>query len=193
MSWFEDNASTIGQIGGGIAGGVTTGGAGVGAGAGIGGFIGNLLGGPAPGVEFARQMEGNGWANDQWARDYGAWLKRYKPDTWASGDIWDNWPQPTPFRQAWNASGGVPLDANLKPFDAGAVAGSGSGTTGQTGKGGAAGPTVWYWPWQPNAFKLAGPLVMLAWAGIFIGVPLTVWALFFRRKRRKMRRVKRSV
>jgi len=162
-------------------------------GQGVTSFIGQLANGGSPGTEFWRQMQGNGWANDQWARDYAKWLETYKPATWASGDIWDNWPQPSPFRQAWDAAGGVPLDANLKPLGApsgsGSGAGGGSGTNKQLPPGG---PTIWMWPWQPNAFKLAAPSVMLAWAGIFIGGPLLIWAVFFRRRRRRTNK-RRSV
>jgi len=184
-------SETVGGLAGAIGGGAVGGGAGATAGGGIGAFIGGLLDGPAPGVEFWRQMEGNGWAADVWAQDYGKWLERYKPATWASGDIWDNWPEPSPFRQAWNAAGGVPLGPDLQPLDPAAAGNTGGGGTSKDQKGGG-GAVIWYWPWDKDAFKLAGTSVMLAWAGIFIGVPLLIWALFFRRSR-KTRRSRRSV
>lgn len=158
MSFAED----VGGILGGAGGAAIAGPAGVGAGASAGGFLGGLFGGSGtPGKEFWRQMEGNGWANEQWAKDYAAWLQKYRPSTWATGDIWDNWPQPTPYLQAWRTAADGQLDADLKP-----ITPKPAGVGDILNKPAMGTSTAGFqFPWQRGAVEQAGWMTWLLWIG----------------------------
>lgn len=196
MSFWDNVGGLLGAGAGGALGGP----AGAGAGAGIGSWVQGLLGGGGGnGEAFMKDMELSNNTGAPWFDDYAKWVQKYQPDVWSGRtSVWDD-DKHGAFSNAWAKYGGLELDANLVPVHGGANDNTKTGPKGKpkgNGDGGGGlggGPIIWYWPWDKDAFKLAGGWVMAAWGAMLVALGgLVYWAVKSSKPKRR-RRTRRSM